>query len=440
MKKLLSRIIALLAVLCLLPVAAPAQAEETGFVQEGQGIAYSFSQPGRRYVCLKYKTMDEEGLLTLEGQEGRFTGWLPLVYTQQGKQVRISILTPEQKLLKQLKVAFTPPEGAAQQKPEKGATRKVTDLQLTPGDKAMGWSFTAPGHHMLRVQFSSVMQKGSFLVEPDAQGRFAGELQLPHVSAEDLVTLTVRDLKNGQLAQQAERTLHVPPEVPETMPGGPLEGVVVCIDPGHQRAKIKSSGVPLMPGSKVIKNTDQGGSAQGIITYRRESIAALEISYLLCIALRELGATVHMTRWQNNVGVTNLERAAYAESVGADYMIRIHLNMSARTDADAVYVYIPNKSPYASLVVDKPTYKALGEALLKGMMDGTGVKTGQTRVTDEFVGNNWAKMPVFLVETGFMSAYGNDMLLAFPPYQQRVAQGLAQGVVLMEQVKAGKGN
>ena len=56
---------------------------------------------------------------------------------------------------------------------------------------------------------------------------------------------------------------------------------------------------------------------------------------------------------------------------------------------------------------------------------------------DQFVGNNWAKMPVFLIETGFMSAPANDILLAHPVYQQRVALGLAKGVIGMEEIKRG---
>ena len=55
-------------------------------------------------------------------------------------------------------------------------------------------------------------------------------------------------------------------------------------------------------------------------------------------------------------------------------------------------------------------------------------RTGRVTLNDQFVGNNWAKMPCFLVEMGFMSNPQEDLLLSTPAYQQLLAEGMAQGV------------
>ena len=58
-------------------------------------------------------------------------------------------------------------------------------------------------------------------------------------------------------------------------------------------------------------------------------------------------------------------------------------------------------------------------------MDNT---TGYVHQNDDFIGNNWAKMICFLIELGYMSNPEEDYLLSHPVHQQRLAEGMAQGV------------
>lgn len=405
--------------------------------QTQEGIAYSFSVPGREFVCLQYQNRNEQGMMTLYSAQGLFQGVLPMRYTQSPSNTQVTVLSPAQHHLMSASIAFDVEATQAFVKAQPDAVNKVNDLTLTAGEKEMHWAFTASGHETLMLQFSSVMQKGQLIITAKDNGHFSGSLSLPNLYARDLVTITIKDQKGRVLAKEKERTLFIAPDPGETIKDGPLSGVIVCIDPGHQQAPVESKSIPVMPGSnKSVFSDGKSGMAQGVVTFRKESIAALEISYLTCIELRKLGAEVYMTRWNEETGVTNLNRAGYAEEVGADYFIRVHLNMSARRDADALYVYSPNTSPYAALVVDKQTYKNLAQALLDAMKAETGVRHGVVRLSDKFIGNNWAKMPTFLVETGFMSAPANDVLLSHPVYQQRVALGMAKGVIEMEKVKA----
>jgi N-acetylmuramoyl-L-alanine amidase len=45
----------------------------------------------------------------------------------------------------------------------------------------------------------------------------------------------------------------------------------------------------------------------------------------------------------------------------------------------------------------------------------------------DLTGFNWARVPVVLVETGFMTHPVERLLLRSPAYQARIARGLAEG-------------
>ena len=74
----------------------------------------------------------------------------------------------------------------------------------------------------------------------------------------------------------------------------------------------------------------------------------------------------------------------------------------------------------------------MGELLINAMKTRVGYplddKYGFVTLSDQFVGNNWAKMTCFLVEMGYMSTPREDYLLSSPVYQQWLAEGMAQGV------------
>lgn len=44
-------------------------------------------------------------------------------------------------------------------------------------------------------------------------------------------------------------------------------------------------------------------------------------------------------------------------------------------------------------------------------------------------GFNWSKVPVILVEMGFMSNPNEDKLLSQDTYQDKLAQGLCNGII-----------
>ena len=83
-------------------------------------------------------------------------------------------------------------------------------------------------------------------------------------------------------------------------------------------------------------------------------------------------------------------------------------------------------------MADPETYAHMGQIILDHMKQAVGYDisndSGRVTVTDQFIGNNWAKPACFLVETGYMSNREEDLKLAHPAYQQMIAAGLADGV------------
>ena len=188
---------------------------------------------------------------------------------------------------------------------------------------------------------------------------------------------------------------------------------LVCLDPGHGTDPAVGAGTePVAPGSKTLKVKD-GGGAPG------EAPVVLSIAKRTRVLLLERGYRVAMTREAAGYKGGNVERAQFCNRRGAALMLRIHADGS--TDASrngAATLYPPGrpKSLRAARVVQQELVRATGAAD-RGLVART-----------DLTGFNWARVPVVLVETGFMTNAREARLLRSAAYQQRVARGLAAGV------------
>ena len=432
MKQCLIRILAGMLLLPFFFAGAPALAAreitDLTLTETETGVAYSFSAP-YPYMLLHYKTADESGKLVLTGRDGRFEGDILLAHRQKGRALQVDIKRTNGQTVEKSTMSLSRVNLPAARKAEKDAVIKVTDLTLTAGKKQMDIRFTAPGHHQVVISYSSVLQKGEYVLEEQSDGVFEDSLVLPCANARDMITVTVKSLRGKNLAKAQERTAFVPPDAGETAAEGPLKGIKVCIDPGHQELKVNGGQVYQYPGAGKLVSGGNSSMAQGAVTLRKESICVLEISYHLCRLLREQGAEVVMTRWVEEVSITNMERAEYANEQKADYCFRIHLNASQEGNNNAIYVYGPSHSPYARALMPLEQYRDIAQTILDAMKATTGVKGGVVRMSDQFVGNNWTKMVTFLLECGFLSTPFNDWILTTEDYQEKIARGIVDGLI-----------
>lgn len=208
-----------------------------------------------------------------------------------------------------------------------------------------------------------------------------------------------------------------------------LAGYRICIDPGHQ-ARLDDRHEPVAPGSTEVKARVAGG-AQGVKTYRRESAVNLEIALLMRDALEAMGAQVLLVREAEDVRISNVQRAQMANQFQADVYLRLHCNASGNPAKRGIRVYAPERSARLYYGVEKPQMLAWAQALADSIRQATGAPSGTGFASNTYSGSNWAMMPTFLVEMGYMTNEKDDLLLATEAYRQGIIQGVAAFVATM---------
>jgi N-acetylmuramoyl-L-alanine amidase len=213
------------------------------------------------------------------------------------------------------------------------------------------------------------------------------------------------------------------PAVPSA--GKPLAGRVIAIDPGHQQ-KQNSGKEPVAPGSSVTKAKVSSGTA-GVSSKTPEYAITLAVGLKLRDLLASAGATVVMTRETNDVDISNAERAKIGNDARADISIRIHADGSENSSVKGISMLAPSAAHVGQTIADASA-KA-GAAVLGEVIAKTGAKDRGVVSRDDMTGFNWSTVPAILIEMGFMSNADEDSLLNTGAYQDKLAEGMRDGLV-----------
>lgn len=198
---------------------------------------------------------------------------------------------------------------------------------------------------------------------------------------------------------------------------------VICIDPGHQ-TKGDMSQEPVAPGSSEKKFKVSWGT-QGVATKIPEYELTLSASKILKKDLEQMGFKVIMTRETNDVNITNSERAIFANDNNADLVIRIHADGSDDSSTTGASLHIPSQdSQYTSKIYPESNECA---KLISLQMKQDGFKVNDIYQRSDLTGFNWSKVPVVLVEMGFMSNPEEDQKMAETSYQEKMMKSVADG-------------
>lgn len=200
---------------------------------------------------------------------------------------------------------------------------------------------------------------------------------------------------------------------------------IIALDPGHS-SRIPSGSEPIGPGSSNYKAKDNSGAA-GCVTRVPEYKVTLNVAKKLKKVLEGRGYGVVLTRTNNTTAISCVGRAKVANKAKADIFLRIHCDSSGGSGARGVSMQSPAKNNRWTAKNHKKIVK-LSNSILRSTCKATGAPSRGVYYRNDLTGNNWAKMPVTLIEMGFMSNPTEDRKLVTSNYQNKLATGIANGI------------
>ncbi len=200
---------------------------------------------------------------------------------------------------------------------------------------------------------------------------------------------------------------------------------IIVIDPGHaNRSNMETE--PLSPGSSVMKIKD-GGGAEGITTKTPEYLVNMKVSLKLKNLLETAGYKVVMTKTDNSLSLGNVDRANIGNNANASLVIRIHADSSDNTGVTGASMLVPAAINDGTKAIHDESTRC-GTIVLNTLTNEVGMKNRGVVEHSDMTGFNWSKVPVILIEMGFLSNSNEDVLLSSDEYENKLAKGLFDGI------------
>ena len=216
---------------------------------------------------------------------------------------------------------------------------------------------------------------------------------------------------------------------------GPLAGRTIVIDPGHQ---LGNHNYP----AQINRQVPAGGFTKPCNTTGTatnggypEATFAWQVSRLVTARLRELGATVRLTRHSNRQdrwGPCVDVRGRAGNSIDADLKISIHADGSYAAGAHGFHVIAPpDRAPWTDDIHGSSMRLAAavkGGLLAQRFVVATYVAGGDGLDVRSDLGTlNLSDVPTVMVELGNMRSAAEARVMTSPRGRARYARGLVSG-------------
>lgn len=203
------------------------------------------------------------------------------------------------------------------------------------------------------------------------------------------------------------------------------ESMTIAIDAALQKNDNREKEA-VGPGATETKNK-MGMSSTGVSTGVSESELNLQIALKLEKELEKRGYNVLMTRKSNDVNISNAKRAEMANDANVAALIRIDTNVSDNSNVNgAMTICQTENNPYNAEVHYQS--RVLSQFVLEEIVKMTGCEQQHIWETDTMTFINWSKVPVTIVEVGYLSNPEEDKLLVTEDYQEKLVIGIANGI------------
>jgi N-acetylmuramoyl-L-alanine amidase len=216
---------------------------------------------------------------------------------------------------------------------------------------------------------------------------------------------------------------------------GPLDGMVIALDPGHQLGNSNPShfdelAVTHFNGHET-KNCNTSGTATN--AGYPEATFNWNVTRLVKDQLESLGADVRMTRHSNSMrkwGPCVDERGRFGAKVGADLMLSIHGD-GAGPSGYGFYVMVPSVIKGWTDDISAKSIR-LGKRFVSGMA-GAGAPrstyiSNQMLITPTISTLNFSDVPVILLESGNMRNAADAARMSSASGQRQYAGWIVAGI------------
>ena len=227
---------------------------------------------------------------------------------------------------------------------------------------------------------------------------------------------------SGDTSQDATAT----PTATETPTPTPTPaGHKVALDPGQQKNAMTED-EPVGPGSSTMVDKMSYG-ATSTTTGKREYEWSLSFTLKLREELVARGYQVILTREENDVELSNADRAKFVNESGAEIYVSIQADAASNVEAKGIYAQIPTKgNSFIGSMYEE--CKKLANSMQSALIKETGAKDRGLSETDKVTTLNWSKVPVTVLQLGFMSNKQEDTNLWSEDYQKKMIKAICDGI------------